>query len=75
MHYDEWNYTVRSVAPDDDGVMRQRLRIVGTVAMFGDTLLSDTSRVRMASKGTLAGLRFHQVRERDAARGPKLPDP
>jgi hypothetical protein len=65
--YDAWGYVVESTCTDADGTVVQQLRMVGTVALFGSSLLSDTSRVRMATAGTLAGLTFEQVHEMSAA--------
>ena len=61
--YDAYNHIVRTLEKDADGHVQQILRVVGTVALFGDSLLSDSSRVSMAEDGTLAGLTFEQVKD------------
>ena len=62
IRYDEWRYTTKTIVTDEDGHMTHKMRLVGTVAVFGTSLLSDTSVVRMSDDGTLAGLTFEQVR-------------
>ena len=62
--YDAWGYVVDSMATSEDSdVPVQVLRIIGGVALFGDSVLSDTSRIRMSSAGTLAGLSFEQFHD------------
>ena len=39
------------------------LRPIGTIALFGDTLLSDTSRVAMVTNGVLVSLSFDAMPE------------
>lgn len=55
--YDAWHYNVESRS--EDGT--PSLRTLGTVALFGNTLLSDTSRVHMKTDGVLASLSFEQI--------------
>ena len=62
IRYDEWRYTTKTIVTDEDGHATHKMRLVGTVAVFGTSLLSDTSVVRMSDDGTLAGLTFEQVR-------------
>ena len=61
IEYEAWNYVIRPTSIDANGEACQKLKLAGTVALFGNTMLSDTSRVRMVEDGTIAGLTFEHI--------------
>lgn len=63
VRYEAWNYDVHSHNSQNVAQMSS----VGSIALFGDSLLSDTSRVVMATGGVLAALSFANIESLSAS--------